>query len=148
MSLNKLLSFYVLIFFSLNIFSQETILLELNENIRFGGNGSNGYDFAFSIKSLDKRFKHDAYLFNTPNWKIFDSEIKLDELKKEMDFELDNIINYDILKETDACETHEKFSLAKSIYLIKKQKGKYFYWKLTYNGAVKNVVIYGYQGKI
>jgi len=148
MLLKQIIFIGTLFIFSLNICSQEKLLLELNENIRFGGDGSNGYDFAFSVKSLDERFKRDTYLFNTPNWKTFDAKINLDELKKEVSFELENIINVDVLEKMDACETHEKFSLVKTIFLIKKQEGKYFYWKLTYNGTIKNIIISGYQGKI
>jgi len=148
MLLKKVIFISVLFILTFNVFSQDKIVLELNDDISFGGNGSNGFDFAFSIKSLDKRFQFDTYLFNTPNWKTFDEKIKLDELKKEVDFEINKTIKIDDLKNIGACEMHEMFSLTKTIYFIKKQQGKYFYWKITYKGTIKDVFLSGYQGII
>lgn len=104
-----------------------------------------GYEFSFYIKSEDKRFQHDTYVFNL----FFKDEntSPLVEMAKRIDLKsVDYILAVDFFKSKTPCEIHEELTLRKVCFIkqipsFDNTEKLYQYWSPQYYGTVKNIVM-------
>ena len=104
----------------------------------------------FAIKSNDKRFVADYYIFSVQNLKGFDNNggyeyFTLDEIRTEVNLEKLNIHEFSYFENKKNWQVHEELSLVSEIFLIQKVKesnGSYNCYKIpvVYEGTRKNTV--------
>ncbi len=137
----KLFITLILTLYSLILFSQKKETLYILDNKRIiNSDEHRQLHYLFSIKSKNKKFNNDAYLFTIPNQVSFDNFKDIEDLEKEVKLDtIQNVVDLRKLGKKKPCDLHDFLSL-KNIFLVYKKRSmsRMVCLPLIYEGTQKN----------
>jgi|GEM_PF-1653625 len=142
--MKKLIIFFILFIFVFQVMDAQKNLLYIYDQRKFShiGIGINGEaTYLFSIKSKNKNFQNDAFLFSIPNQEGFETYKPLNEIVQKVDLDTLDFINLDDLTKKDPWNLHNFLSSQKKIFLVRNKSGnqeKFVMYPLIYEGTRKN----------
>ena len=134
-----------ILLFSINTFSQKDILYISDVSYQTELKGT----FFFLIKSTDKRFNHDLYMFEVESSDL-PYTVSIYKQGKEIDIANVHLTELSYFSNKSSNDTHIELSLTKRIKIVmkipdhiknrEKFNFEYMVWDVRYSGTVKDVL--------